>query len=196
MRCARPFRRGERDIRWLCNRSDSLIERDREFRRARVARVDVVGEGACEKRVESDGQGRIALSHGNDAPGAHVLQKLVGLNALNGQLAGQRFVRKGGKSPKIAAVIEGSRRSSLLWAHVPWSAEDNPFCSRKIDHHQVRVHDASDAEVEHFVERFAVLVLSQKDVGRFQIAVQDAFAVGMLEGTGDVLDQFLRIRGR
>jgi hypothetical protein len=54
--------------------------------------------------------------------------------------------------------------------------------------HRVRALDLRDAEVEHLGPRRPLVLRDQEDVGRLEIAVDDAFAVGRRQRRADLAD--------
>ena len=155
---------------------------------------EVRSEGAREESAQGTGQAGVALVDRDDAACAQVGQELLGMRSGNRKLVRQGLVRDRRQGPEVAAVVDLGREERLLRAHVAGRPEDQAGRRGEGRRHAVALHRPRDPEVEELDEQASVFVARQEDVGRLQIAVDDAGRVRLGEGAGDLRDQPRRSR--
>ncbi len=97
-----------------------------------------------------------------------------------GRVAGEHLEQHDAERVNIAAPVEARVAAGLLGTHVVGRADGH---GRARERHPgfVDLHDAEVRDVR-------LIVLVEQDVGRFEIAVDDAFGVGGVEAGGEARD--------
>ncbi len=90
-----------------------------------------------------------------------------------------RLVEHHPQGPDVRAVVDVLHRARLLRRHVEWRAQDRPGAGEPargaVGADVARVAaDLGHAEVEHLDDARALLALGEEDVGRLDVAVEDA----------------------
>ena len=107
------------------------------------------------------------------------------------QFAGEHFVKDHAEGIDIGAVIDLERMLDLLGRHVVWRAHDVSFHgeAKRI---ATQAEDLGEAEVGDFHAPFAV----DEDILRLDVAVHDAFVVGVLQRVAELRNDLQRPSGR
>src|SRR5580704_1843265 len=81
----------------------------------------------------------------------------------------------------------------LLWAHVAWRTKNEVSVRRKGSGRRAAAHDLRNAEVQCLDEHLSVFASRKKEIGWFEIAMQNTFGMRVFEGPCDVLHQRLYV---
>ena len=153
-------------------------ERVRELLRAAPAIGGELGEGGEDGGLDVGRDGVAHGADGRDLLGEHAGDDGLHARARERRVAGEHLVEHGAQGVDVGAGVDGLLAHGLLGAHVVRGAEGEAG----LGHAGAAglLHGEGDAEVGD-----EGLALVQQDVLGLDVAVDDALAVGVVEGAGD-----------
>lgn len=159
--------------------------------------VGIFGEAATNGAIESGGSERNGVGDGSGFFFEDGGSDAELTPAVEGAMAGEHFVEHGAEREDVAAAVE-FLAFNLFGRHVLKSADDGAFLGDGIllgrgsgERGESGLGSAGLGEAE--VEKFCA-GLGEHDVGRFDIAMNDAAAVGFVEGVGEFGADFYDLR--
>ena len=130
----------------------------------------IFGEGFANSGIEPSGNRRINERRRDGIRVHHLVENSRDI-ASKSPFAGQQFIKDGTQGEDVCAMIHFFA-GDLLGSHVAGRTDDQPSLRERC------VLDFGDSEVENFNGAF----FGHHEVGRFQVAVNDAACVGKTDG--------------
>ena len=155
----------------------------------------VVRRSSFEAGEPGAGAGRFLLAE--DA--AHLVEGgvLQGLGLERGG-AGEQFVEEDAEGVDVGAGVDVGGvgvGAGLLRAHVGRGADHLLEAGEERLVGEVGLHRLGDAEVDHLGHRLGAVLDGDEDVAGLEVAVDDAFLVGVLDGAADLEEELEALRG-